>query len=305
MRRHDRHGLLLPLLPHRPAAARPLRDAAAAARRRSRKRCWQHTAPSAGAAAGDGLHRGKPDDASSPPSLSRPFTAPAAARGRRPARRRGPRPGASRGRSAPIDRNQLQRGFQVFRKSARAAIGATCWRSATSPSRAVRSSPRPGQGAGGGIRDHGRPNAEGGKRPGLPADRWPSPFANDQEARAPMAAHCRRTCRCWPRPAARRSFPWWILNYFTHTGGRPGLYPRAAQRLRGARRRTSRCRRASTTTSTSRATRSAWRRRSATARSSTSDGTPPDGRPVLRDVSAFLMWVAEPHLVSRKEPASR
>ena len=78
------------------------------------------------------------------------------------------------------------------------------------------------------------------------------------------------------RQGPRRStqpFPWWILNYFTgYSGRRPGLHPRAAQRLsRGsppaANRRSVRAARGQVSTTTcSRAMPSAWRRRSPTVR---------------------------------------
>ena len=93
------------------------------------------------------------------------------------------------------DRNQLQRGFQVFRE-----VCASCH---SAELLAFRN-----------LEERGGPEfseeqvkalaaeyeiadveAEGGVRPGVPADRWPSPFASVQEAARPAAASHRRISR--------------------------------------------------------------------------------------------------------------
>jgi ubiquinol-cytochrome c reductase cytochrome c1 subunit len=160
------------------------------------------------------------------------------------------------------------------------------------------------------------PDAAGGKRPGVPADRWPSPFANDREAQEanggaiPPDFSVIAKARSISTP-----FPWWIFNYFPgYSEGGPdyihallnGYHEEVPEGVVN------------------------------------SDGTPfelPEGKyynevfpghaigmsPPLndgdieyadetfprtveqysQDISAFLMWVAEPHLVARKEAGFR
>ncbi len=206
------------------------------------------------------------------------------------------------------DEAQLQRGFQVFRE-----VCASCHSARLLAFR--------------NLSEHGGPgyteaqvkalaaeykiadaSVEGGERPGVAADRWPSPFANEQEARdanggaLPPDMSVLAKARGTTQP-----FPWWILNYFTgYSEGGPD-YIHAL--LHGY------------------------------------EETPPEGAEVpdgkyynhyfpgnaigmapplqdglvtyeageggtavpmtvdqySRDVAAFLMWVAEPHLVDRKE----
>jgi ubiquinol-cytochrome c reductase cytochrome c1 subunit len=202
------------------------------------------------------------------------------------------------------DEHQLQRGFQVFREVCSSCHSARLM--------AFRN-----------LSEHGGPgfseeqvkalaaeyqiadvDAEGGVRPAVAADRWPAPFASDQEARdanggaLPPDFSVIAKARGTTQP-----FPWWILNYFTgYSEGGPD-YIHAL--LNGY------------------------------------EETPPEGTEVpegkyfnhffpgnaigmapplqdglvayedaafpqtadqyARDVSAFLMWMAEPHLVDRKE----
>ncbi|MBN9311198.1 cytochrome c1 [Devosia sp.] len=210
------------------------------------------------------------------------------------------------------DRNQLQRGFQVFKEVCSSCHSAhlLAFRNLSEPGgpeftegqvKALAASYE--------IND---PEAAGGKRPGIAADRWPSPFASEQDARdanggaLPPDMSVLAKARGTTQP-----FPWWILNYFTaYAEGGPD-YIHAL--LNGY------------------------------------EETPPEGvtipdgkhynhyfpgnaigmAPPLsdgaityeeaangttvpqtldqysRDVSAFLMWVAEPHLVERKEAGMR
>ena len=213
------------------------------------------------------------------------------------------------------DRNQLQRGFQVFREVCSSCHSARLM--------AFRNLAEPGgpEFTEGQVKalaaeyEINDAEAEGGKRPGIAADRWPSPFASDQEARdanggaVPPDMSVLAKARGTTQP-----FPWWILNYFTaYSEGGPdyihallnGYHEEVPHGV------------------------------------TNSDGTPftlPEGKayndffpghaigmaPPLsdglvtyeegetgsvpltvdqysRDVSAFLMWMAEPHLVSRKE----
>jgi ubiquinol-cytochrome c reductase cytochrome c1 subunit len=207
-----------------------------------------------------------------------------------------------------FDRMQLQRGFQVFKE-----VCASCH---SANLLAFRNLAEPGGpeftegqvkalAAEYQIADAG---VEGGARAGVAADRWPAPFANEQEARAanggamPPDFSVIAKARTTTQP-----FPWWILNYVTaYSEGGPD-YMHAL--LLGY------------------------------------EETPPEGVEIpdgkyynhyfpghaigmppplsdgavdygdaengstvpetadqyARDVSAFLMWVAEPHLVARKE----
>lgn len=215
------------------------------------------------------------------------------------------------------DKDQLQRGFQVFKEVCASCHGShlLAFRNLSEPGgpeytedqvKALAASYE--------IADA---SAEGGKRPGIPADRWPSPFANDQEARdanggsLPPDFSVIAKARGFSTP-----FPGWIWNYISgYSEAGPdyihallnGYEDHVPEGILG------------------------------------SDGKPlelPDGKyfnyffpgyaigmppplsdgvvtydtpeegvsPVAetveqysRDVSAYLMWVAEPHLVARKE----
>jgi ubiquinol-cytochrome c reductase cytochrome c1 subunit len=204
------------------------------------------------------------------------------------------------------DTNQLQRGFDIFQNVCAGCHSARLF--------AFRNLSEPG---GPGYSEEQvkalaasmevmDPEAEGGRRPGIPADRWPSPFATEQDARdsnggaLPPDMSVLAKARSITTP-----FPWWILNYITlYSEGGPdyiyalltGYEEEVPHGLTNA------------------------------------DGSPftlPEGKfynhvfpghaigmsPPLqdpatldqqaRDVSAFLMWLAEPHLVERKEAGFR
>ena len=210
------------------------------------------------------------------------------------------------------DQNQLRRGFQVFREVCSSCHSARLLA----------------------FRNLGEPNgptftegqvkalaaeyevtdaeAEGGRRPAVAADRWPSPFASDQEARDANGGAIPPDLSVMAKArGTTQQFPWWILNYFTpYAEGGPD-YIHAL--LNGY------------------------------------EETPPEGveipegkyynhyfpghaigmAPPLsdgaityvaaegeaavpltadqysRDVASFLMWMAEPHLVERKEAGLR
>jgi ubiquinol-cytochrome c reductase cytochrome c1 subunit len=207
-----------------------------------------------------------------------------------------------------FDRNQLQRGFQIFNEVCAGCHEARllAFRNLSEPGgpeftegqvKALAASKT--------IAD---PDVEGGSRPGVAADRWPRLFANEAEARAAFGGVAPPDLSVMAKARSIETpFPWWILNYFTgySEGGADYLYAL----LTGY------------------------------------EETPPDGveLPVgsyynhafpghaiamppplsadlidyagddfpqtieqyAADVSAFLMWVAEPHLVARKEAGLR
>lgn len=210
------------------------------------------------------------------------------------------------------DQNQLQRGFQVFRES--------CANCHSARLLAFRNLGEPG----GPSFTEGQvkalaaeyevadPTVDGGVRPAVPADRWPSPFANDQEARDANGGSLPPDLSVMAKArGVVDPFPWWITNYFTgYSEGGPdyihalltgyheeapgdfelaegkyynevfpghaiGMAPPLFDEM--------------------------------IAYEPNEDGVtvPLTAEQYATDVSAFLMWMAEPHLVSRKETGFR
>ncbi len=114
------------------------------------------------------------------------------------------------------DENQLQRGFQVFREVCASCHGARLM--------AFRNLSEPG-----GPRfseeqvkalaaeyEVADATADGGTRSAVPADRWPSPFANDQEARDAMGGALPPDFSVLAKArGVKDPFPTWAFNYFT------------------------------------------------------------------------------------------
>lgn len=114
------------------------------------------------------------------------------------------------------DQNQLQRGFQVFRE-----VCSSCHGAKLVSFRNLAEEGGPGfseeqvkaLAAEYQIAD---PTAEGGARPGIPADRWPSPFANDQEARDANGGALPPDFSVLAKArGVKDPFPTWVFNYFT------------------------------------------------------------------------------------------
>ena len=161
------------------------------------------------------------------------------------------------------------------------------------------------------ITDGPDENGEMFQRPGRPSDHFPSPFANEQAARASNSgAYPPDLSLIAKARGVTRGFPTFLFDFFTQyqeigpdyiyallTGyqeppaGRRGAGRAVLQPLFHLRRRRSPC-----------------RRRSPTGRSTyAQNADETDGNDVpetvdqyAKDVSAFLMWAAEPHLVERK-----
>jgi ubiquinol-cytochrome c reductase cytochrome c1 subunit len=215
------------------------------------------------------------------------------------------------------DRDQLQRGFQVFKDVCASCHAAhlLAFRNLSEPGgpeytedqvKALAASYQ--------ITDA---EAAGGKRPGIAADRWPSPFANDQEARDANGGALPPDMSVLAKArGVSTPFPFWIWNYvsgyseggpdYIHallngyeeqvpegtvgSDGKPFVLPEGKyfnHYFPGY---------------------------AIGMPPPLSDGgvtydTPEEGVPPVpqtveqysRDVSAFLMWVAEPHLIARKE----
>jgi ubiquinol-cytochrome c reductase cytochrome c1 subunit len=114
------------------------------------------------------------------------------------------------------DENQLQRGFQVFRE-----VCASCH---SARLLAFRNLSEPG---GPGFSEAqvkalaaeytiADPTVEGGERPAVAADRWPSPFATEQDARdANGGSYPPDFSVIAKARGTTQPFPWWIANYFT------------------------------------------------------------------------------------------
>lgn len=205
------------------------------------------------------------------------------------------------------DRNQLQRGFQVFKEVCSSCHSARLL--------AFRNLSEPGgpEFTEGQVKalaaeyEITDPEAEGGKRPGIAADRWPSPFATEQDARdanggaLPPDFSVLAKARGTTQP-----FPWWILNYFTaYSEGGPDYIhallngyvdppPHGAEVPEGKHYNTY------------------FPGHALGMAPPLSDGliTYEEGEtgsvPLTvdqysRDVAAYMMWMAEPHLVARKE----
>jgi len=115
-----------------------------------------------------------------------------------------------------FDKNQLRRGFQIFREVCASCHSAhlIAFRNLSEPGGPEYSASQ--------VRalaaeyEVTDPTVEGGVRPAVAADRWPSPFASEQDARdanggvAPPDFSVLAKARGTTQP-----FPWWILNYFT------------------------------------------------------------------------------------------
>lgn len=205
------------------------------------------------------------------------------------------------------DRNQLQRGFQIFKE-----VCSSCHSARLMAFRNLSEKGGPefteGQvkalAAEYEITD---PSAEGGKRPGIAADRWPSPFATEQDARdanggaLPPDFSVLAKARGTTQP-----FPWWILNYFTaYSEGGPDYIhallngyvdppPHGAEVPEGKHYNTY------------------FPGHALGMAPPLSDGAityeagetgsvPLTVDQYSRDVASFMMWMAEPHLVARKE----
>ncbi len=149
------------------------------------------------------------------------------------------------------------------------------------------------------------PNAEGGEREGVPSDRWPDPFPNEQIARDANGGALPPDLSLMAKARTiSQDFPWWALNYFTayQEGGADYIYnlltryeePPADVELEpgqyyndfyGI---------------------IAMGLPLADGMIPYEDGNTPETlHQYSLDVSAFLQWTADPHMVSRKQMGFR
>ena len=207
-----------------------------------------------------------------------------------------------------FDRNQLQRGFQVFKDVCASCHGMhlIAFRNLSEPGGPEFSEDQVKALAA--TYDIADPTTAEGTRPGVPADRWPNPFATEQDARDAMGGALPPDLSVIAKArGTTQPFPWWILNYFTaYSEGGPdyihalltgyeeevpagveipegkyfnhvfpgnaiGMPPPLSDDL--------------------------------VAYEAAEDGStvPTTIDQYSRDISAFLMWAAEPHLVARKQ----
>jgi ubiquinol-cytochrome c reductase cytochrome c1 subunit len=204
------------------------------------------------------------------------------------------------------DRNQLQRGFQVFQN-----VCASCH---SAHLLAFRNLHEPGGPefseeqvkALAATFEIADPDAEGGVRPGIAADHWPNPFPTEADARAAFGVVPPDFSVIAKARGTVQPFPWWIVNYFTaYSEGGPdyihafllGFHepPEGFELPEGK-------------------NYNEFFPGHATAMPDVlADGAvayedeafPQTKDQYARDVSAFLMWVAEPWLVARKEAGLR
>ena len=114
------------------------------------------------------------------------------------------------------DQNQLQRGFQVFREVCASCHGARLisFRNlAEEGGPAFSEEQVKALAAEYEITDA---SADGGVRPGVAADRWPSPFATEQDARDANGGSLPPDFSVLAKArGVTDAFPFWIFNYFT------------------------------------------------------------------------------------------
>ena len=114
------------------------------------------------------------------------------------------------------DEHQLQRGFQVFRE-----VCSSCHGARLISFRNLAEEGGPGFSeeqvkALAAEYEIADPTAEGGVRPDIPADRWPSPFASDQEARDANGGSLPPDFSVLAKArGVTDPFPNWVFNYFT------------------------------------------------------------------------------------------
>lgn len=211
-----------------------------------------------------------------------------------------------------FDEHQLQRGFQVFQE-----VCSQCHSAHLLAFRNLSEHGGPGFSeeqvkALAATFDIADPEAEGGTRKGIPADRWPNKFATEKDAREanggalPPDMSVLAKARSITTP-----FPWWILNYFTayQEGGPDYIYAL----LNGYHDEVPPTAPEGFVLPDGKAYNDIFPGHAIGMAKPIHDGDvkyadeafPQTVDQYARDVSAFLMWVAEPHLVARKEAGFR
>lgn len=210
------------------------------------------------------------------------------------------------------DQNQLQRGFQVFRE-----VCSSCHGARLLSFRNLADHGGPGFSASqvkalAAEYQIADPTVEGGTRPGIAADRWPSPFASEQDARDANGGALPPDFSVLAKArGVSDPFPNWILNYFTgYSEGGPD-YIHAL--LNGYHETVPATAPEGFELATGKYYNDYFPGHAIGMGPPLQDGlvtyTVAEGQTAVpetveqysSDVSAFMMWVAEPGLVSRKE----
>ncbi len=114
------------------------------------------------------------------------------------------------------DQNQLQRGFQVFREVCASCHGAHLMSFRNLSEAGGPSFSEEQVKALAAEYEVNDATVDGGRRPAVPADRWPSPFANDQEARDSNGGALPPDFSVLAKArGVTDPFPTWVFNYFT------------------------------------------------------------------------------------------
>jgi ubiquinol-cytochrome c reductase cytochrome c1 subunit len=206
------------------------------------------------------------------------------------------------------DQNQLQRGFQVFREVCASCHGAhlLAFRNLSEENGPSFSEEQVKALAA--EYEVADASAEGGVRAAVPADRWPSPFASEAEAAEAMGGSFPPDFSVLAKArGVKDEFPTWIFNYFTgyQEGGADYIYalltgypdevPEDFELPDG------------------KSYNNVFPGHAIGMGAPLADGSVtyepgPNGETVpetldqyAHDVASFMMWAAEPHLVSRKE----
>lgn len=198
------------------------------------------------------------------------------------------------------DKNQLRRGFQVYQEVCASCHGLDyiSFRNLSEPGGpeysedAVRALAAEFT-----IADE---TAEGGEREGVPSDRWPNPFPNEQIARDANGGSLPPDLSLMAKARTiSQEFPWWVFNYFTayQEGGADYIYNLLTRYHEAP---------ADVTLEPGQYYNDFYGIISmapplADGIVSYADGdTPETVHQYSLDVSAFLQWAADPHMVSRK-----
>jgi ubiquinol-cytochrome c reductase cytochrome c1 subunit len=205
-----------------------------------------------------------------------------------------------------FDVNQLQRGFQVFRD-----VCANCHSANLLSFRNLQERGGPEYSeeqvkALAATYEIADPAVESGSRPGIPADRWPA-MLTEADAIATFGVVPPDLSVIAKARGTTQPFPWWIVNYFTvYAEGGPDYIhalmlgyrdppPEGAEVPEG------------------KYYNEVFPGHAIGMSPPLADGVvayedeafPQTADQYARDVSAFLMWLAEPHLVARKESGLR
>jgi len=201
------------------------------------------------------------------------------------------------------DTNQLRRGFQVFQEVCSSCHSAKllAFRNLSEPGGPAYSEAQiKALAATFTIAD---PSADGGERAGVPSDYWPSPFDTEQDARDANGGALPPDFSVIAKAREiKRPFPYWLFNYFTayQEGGPDYIYNLMVNYHDTP---------ADVTIPDGKFYNAFFANNAISMPPPLQDelvtyegtGVPLTVDQYAKDVSAFLMWVSEPHLVERKE----